>query len=286
MSFRRRRKRKATQPPPAVGPGENAGGRSGGEQEETPQPAEASGPAEPSGPAETPGPSEPSGPSAPDSDEEGKGPFASTRAALAPIKKRHVLVATIGLMGFTAVGVLLFSAASFWWTSQPSFCGRCHVMEPYITAWEQSPHADVNCESCHLTPGFFGFIGGKIAGLQVVANYIRGDYEDWSFNAAVSNAACLQCHEEITEASIHDVDTGILVSHRDILESGGKCMFCHSTVAHGSAVATGSATHPTMQTCLTCHNDEIAPLDCGLCHVGKKPQGGIPEETSPTGTGG
>lgn len=271
MIFGRRRRRTAGKDQAPVGePDEDAGSGAGGEHGET------LGAAGSSGAAETGG----------EGSEEGKGPFASTRAALAPVKKRHVFVATVGLMGFTAVGMLLFAAVSFWWTSQPSFCGRCHVMEPYIAAWEQSSHADVNCEKCHLTPGFFGFVGGKIAGLQVVANYIRGDYEDWSFNAAVSNAACLQCHEEITETSIHNADTGILVSHKDILESGGKCLFCHSTVAHGSAVPAGSATHPTMSTCLTCHNDEIAPLDCNLCHVGKKPPEEMPTPSAPTGTDG
>jgi cytochrome c nitrite reductase small subunit len=276
MIFRRRKPRTdATGDATSGGPEEGTGPEAG----------------EPRGEAGIPGPGVP-GPGVPgpeSEDAEGlKGPLASTRAALAPVKKRHLFVATIGLMGFMGIGVLLFAGASFWWTSQPSFCGRCHVMEPYIAAWEQSPHADVNCEKCHLTPGFFGFIGGKISGLQVVANYIRGDYEDWSFNAAVTNAACLQCHEDITEAPIHNKETGILVSHKDILESGGKCMFCHSTVAHGSEVPAGSATHPTMQTCLTCHNDEIAPLDCDLCHVGKTPPSGTPptSESSPTGTDG
>jgi cytochrome c nitrite reductase small subunit len=222
------------------------------------------------------------GESEPTGDASTGGLISGTRAALAPVKKRHILIASVGIMGFLFAGTLLFAAVSFWWTSQPSFCGRCHVMEPYISAWEQSSHKDVNCESCHLTPGFFGFVGGKIAGLQVVANYIRGDYEDWSFNAAVSNASCLQCHEEILTANIHNSDTGVLVSHKDILETGGKCMFCHSTVAHGASVPVGSATHPTMTTCLTCHNDEIAPLDCDLCHVGKRP----PPSAMPSGTTG
>jgi cytochrome c nitrite reductase small subunit len=237
-------------------------------------------------PVGEPAPGPPAGePTEPAGEEDsGGGLISETRAALAPVKKRHILVASVGLMGFAFAGTLLFAAVSFWWTSQPSFCGRCHVMEPYIAAWEQSAHSDVNCESCHLTPGFFGFIGGKIAGLQVVANYIRGDYEDWSFNAAVSNASCLQCHDEILAKNIHSADTGVIVSHRNIVETGGKCMFCHSTVAHGAAVQMGSATHPTMATCLTCHNDEIAPLDCDLCHVGKRP---LPEETaSPTGGSG
>jgi len=200
--------------------------------------------------------------------------IAATIQALAPVQKRHVLVASIGLMGFAAAGVLLFSAASFWWTSQPAFCGRCHVMTPYVQAWEQSPHQDVNCESCHLTPGFFGFLGGKIAGLQVVMNYIRGEYHDYSFSAAVSNGSCLQCHESILERNVHR--DGIAVSHKNIIDMGGKCVSCHSTVAHGSAVPPGSATHPTMDKCLVCHNDEIAPLQCSLCHIGRQPDAAEP----------
>lgn len=203
--------------------------------------------------------------------EQSRGWFGATRTALAPIKKRHVFVASLGLMGISAAGVFIFSAVSFWWTSQPSFCDRCHVMKPYVAAWQQSPHRDVNCESCHLTPGFFGFLGGKIAGLQVVMNYIRGDYHDYSFNAAVSNASCLQCHDSILGGDIHDRTTGITVSHKNIIDMGGKCLNCHSTVAHGSAVSFGSETHPTMATCLRCHNDKVAPLECDLCHTGREP---------------
>jgi nitrate/TMAO reductase-like tetraheme cytochrome c subunit len=226
------------------------------------------------------------GPEGP-TDETPTGLISGTRAALAPVKKRHVVVASLGLMGFAAAGVLLFSAASFWWTSQPSFCNKCHVMEPYVAAWERSSHADVNCEACHLTPGFFGFLGGKISGLQVVMNYIRGTYEDYSFNAAVSNGSCLQCHDEILDGNVHDAASGITVSHADIIGMGGKCLNCHSTVAHGAEVAVGSATHPTMETCLTCHNDKIAPLDCDLCHTGREPpsEQAHASPTASTGTG-
>ena len=201
-----------------------------------------------------------------------KGPlrtYREVRQALAPLGRRRVLTASIGLLGVAFTGVLLFSGFSFWWTSQPSFCNRCHVMEPYVDAWEQSSHREVNCESCHLRPGFFAFIGGKIAGLQVVMNYVRGNYEDYSFNAAVANDSCLECHEPILEATVRVRD--IRVSHLDIVETGGKCISCHSTVAHGDAVPVGSATHPSMQACLKCHDDETAPLKCSLCHVGREP---------------
>lgn len=211
----------------------------------------------------------------------GKGLLAETRDALKPVKKRHILIASLGLLGLGLGGMLLFSAFSFWWTSQPSFCNRCHVMNRYVDAWEQSSHRDVNCEECHIPPGLFSFLGGKIAGLQVVANYVSGNYEDWSFSAAIANASCLRCHDSILSGNVHDVSSGIVVSHADIVGRGGRCMSCHSTVAHGDAVPVGSATHPTMAKCLTCHNDVTAPLDCELCHIGQKPPS--PNADMPTG---
>ncbi len=283
MIFRRRKRGGEPTPEPVEGPVQPEGpvqaeGAVGGVPNPEREPAEGSAPATEGG--VPPGEGEPSAPG-PVGDEglEPRGPFASTRAALAPVKKRHVLVASLGLAGVIAGGILVFSAISFWWTSQPSFCNRCHVMNKYVAAWEASPHQDVNCEACHLTPGFFGFLGGKISGLQVVMNYIRGTYEDYSFNAAVTNAACLQCHQEILDGNIHDQASGITVSHRDILDMGGKCMNCHSTVAHGGEVSFGSSTHPTMETCLKCHNDKIAPLDCDLCHTGREGPMGVAESS-------
>ena len=199
------------------------------------------------------------------------GTLKAMGAALKPLGRKRVLAASITIFGLSMGAVLLFSGWSFWWTSQPSFCAKCHPMQKYVDAWAEGTHGDVNCEECHLTPGLFGFIGGKIAGLQVVMNYVRGNYEDYSFNAAVGNAACLECHESILAKPVHSQTTGVLVSHKDIIENGAKCMSCHSTVGHGEAVPFGSQTHPTMQACLQCHNDQIAPLDCDLCHVGKKP---------------
>ncbi len=261
------------------------GTRASPEASEVETPSEEARPGDPQTPGERPEPTgeiagegaagpEPEAEASQDETEPSRGLFGTTRAALAPIKKRHVFVASLGLMGISAAGVLLFSAVSFWWTSQPSFCNRCHVMKTYVAAWEQSPHRNVNCESCHLVPGFFGFLGGKIAGLQVVMNYIRGDYHDYSFNAAVSNASCLQCHDSILGGNVHDETTGITVSHKNIIEMGGKCLNCHSTVAHGSAVSVGSETHPTMATCLRCHDNTVAPLRCDLCHTGKQAPAG------------
>jgi cytochrome c nitrite reductase small subunit len=220
----------------------------------------------------------------------------AVRGALAPLGRRRVLVAAaFGLAPVVLLGGLL-AGAGMWATSQPSFCSGCHPMEPFVDAWEVSSHQDVNCEQCHTPPGFFGFVGGKIAGLQVVVNYVRGDFEDYSFNAVVSNGSCLRCHEPVLEEKVHSTGTlPVVVSHRDIVEAGGKCIACHSTVAHGAAVPPGSRTHPTMSACIRCHDDQTAPLRCSLCHV-RAPEGtAVPAEAraaprgsdvAPTGPGG
>jgi nitrate/TMAO reductase-like tetraheme cytochrome c subunit len=257
MSFLRRRRRARSGDDAASAEGERAPDTSA-DAGEASDGAPAGGTAEPSEPSES------------------RGLLSDTREALKPVKKRHVVIASLGLMGIGFAGVLLFSGFSLWWTSQPSFCDRCHVMNKYVDTWDRSAHTGINCEHCHINPGLFSFIGGKISGLQVVANYITGHYEDYSFNAAVTNGACLECHEDILDGTIENEESGIRVSHREIIEGGGKCMNCHSTVAHGDAVPIGSRTSPTMQTCLVCHDDETAPLsDCGVCHltpqIGKQP---------------
>lgn len=190
-------------------------------------------------------------------------------------RRKRYIVLSAGMLGLIGGGILFLSVFSFWWTSQPDFCNRCHVMNKYVDAWSRSPHRDVNCETCHTQPGFFGFVGGKVAGLQVVANYIRGDFTDDSFNASVSNASCLRCHEEILEHLITDPETEITVSHEHIMDNGGKCMNCHSTVAHLETVSIGSATFPTMDTCMKCHNGDLAPTDCEICHR-QGPPGPVP----------
>jgi len=220
-----------------------------------------------------------------DGEETPGGLLSSTRAALKPVKKRHVLIASMGLLGIGFAGVLLFSAFSFWWTSQPDFCDKCHVMNVYVDTWDASAHTGINCEHCHINPGLFNFMGGKIAGLQVVANYITGHYDDDSFTAAVSNAACLECHGDLLKQEKITFDDGITVSHFHIMDNGGKCMDCHSTVAHGEAVPVGAATYPTMDRCMKCHDGTTAPTDCKLCHASAPPTVDATEPTPAPTTG-
>jgi NapC/NirT cytochrome c family, N-terminal region len=47
------------------------------------------------------------------------------------------------------------------------FCGQsCHVMKPEFAAHQNSPHANVACVDCHVSPGAVGWVESKKAGTR------------------------------------------------------------------------------------------------------------------------
>src|SRR5579862_8673657 len=73
----------------------------------------------------------------------------------------------------TIVNVIIFSFASYRGVSymdSQSFCGQtCHtVMAPEYSAYQNSPHARVECVECHIGPGAGWFVRSKLSGLRQV----------------------------------------------------------------------------------------------------------------------
>jgi nitrate/TMAO reductase-like tetraheme cytochrome c subunit len=84
-------------------------------------------------------------------------------------------------------------------TSQPSFCGSCHIMQPYYISWEQDIHGgklDAACVDCHYAPGERTTVKAKLRGLSQVFSYVSGRYGATRPRAHVSNLSCLtaKCH--------------------------------------------------------------------------------------------
>lgn len=196
--------------------------------------------------------------------------------ALRPIGWRRLVLAGAFLAAPLLLGGAALAGVSLWATSQPSFCENCHPMERFVNEWRVSSHEEVNCEYCHTKPGVFGFLGAKIAALQEAVIYFGGEYEEHEINAVVPNSSCLRCHKDVLDVVTDSERAGGLhVSHEGIVEGGGKCINCHSTIAHGSAVPAGSQTLPTMAACARCHDDQTAPMRCSLCHL-SRPDGDAP----------
>jgi hypothetical protein len=73
----------------------------------------------------------------------------------------------------TLLNILIFTFASYQGVSymdSTAFCGQtCHtVMTPEFTAYQNSPHARVECVDCHIGPGAGWFVRSKLSGLRQV----------------------------------------------------------------------------------------------------------------------
>lgn len=109
------------------------------------------------------------------------------------LRRTLVMVAVLLVMSTAFIGVAEHR------TSQPEFCGSCHIMEPYHKSWQADLHGGklaVACVECHYAPGERTTVKAKLRGLSQVASYVSGRYGATRPRAHVSNDSCLtsKCH--------------------------------------------------------------------------------------------
>lgn len=154
-------------------------------------------------------------------------------------------------------------------SSQPAFCGTCHIMKPYYESWKTSSHNDVPCVECHIPPGITAELQKKYEALSMVVKYFTGTYgtNPW---AEISDEACLRpgCHEQRLLVG-REVFQNVLFDHRPHLlemrrEKRLRCTSCHSQIVQGQHIAV------TESTCFLCHFKETklneGTARCTLCH--------------------
>jgi nitrate/TMAO reductase-like tetraheme cytochrome c subunit len=168
------------------------------------------------------------------------------------------MLVAVGLVGLgTAVEV----------SSQPRFCGSCHIMTPYYESWKQSTHHDIACVECHIPPGVTAEIRKKWEALSMVARYFTGTYgtNPWT---EIDDASCLRCHERRL-LSGKEMFGDVLFDHAAHLTGmrRGKtlrCTSCHGQIVQGSHIAV------TASTCILCHfkntPSNTGTARCTLCH--------------------
>jgi len=81
-----------------------------------------------------------------------------------------------------------------------TFCGQtCHtVMQPEFTAYQNSPHSNVECVKCHIGPGAGWFVRSKLSGMGQVAAVTLNTYPrpipTPVHNLRPARETCEQCH--------------------------------------------------------------------------------------------
>ena len=75
------------------------------------------------------------------------------------------LVALVTFVNFIIVGTASYRAVSY--MDSPHFCGQsCHVMAPQWSAYQESPHAHVDCVECHVGSGMKSYVQAKVNGTR------------------------------------------------------------------------------------------------------------------------
>lgn len=154
-------------------------------------------------------------------------------------------------------------------SSQPRFCGSCHIMKPYYESWQHSSHKDVACVECHIPPGVQSEVRKKYEALSMVTSYFTGTYgtRPW---AEVADESCLRsgCHakrillgRELYQGSLFDHQPHLAEMRRGKML---RCTSCHSQIVQGSHIAV------TSSSCFLCHFKNT-PLNqgtgrCTICH--------------------
>lgn len=183
---------------------------------------------------------------------------------------RFFVVMMIGA-GLGFAGMLGFATYS----TSPSFCRSCHIMEPYYKAWNSSKHNQVACVACHYPPGSpQTILWHKFQAMSQVVKYVTRTYSSKPF-AEVEDASCLRsgCHStRLLEGRVESKAMGIHFDHRPHLNEPRRgrqlrCTSCHSQMVVGNHLEV------TYGTCFLCHfkdrgtGRDLKPIGgCQACH--------------------
>ena len=105
------------------------------------------------------------------------------------------------VLSLVSIVILVLSAYhGVHYMDSTAFCGQvCHtVMEPEFKAYQNSPHARVNCTDCHIGPGANWFVKSKLSGSRQVLAVALDTYPrpvpTPIENLRPARETCEQCH--------------------------------------------------------------------------------------------
>ncbi len=116
---------------------------------------------------------------------------------------RVVLVLTLVNVAFLGAG----ASSMLSYMDQAEFCGTaCHVMNPEWTAYQDSPHANVDCVECHVGEGIRGLYESKVSGLRQTVLYGLGRYSKPVptpvHQLSPARETCLHCHGRLERSGV------------------------------------------------------------------------------------
>ena len=149
-----------------------------------------------------------------------------------------VIGSAMGLGAFTFV----YGKGGSYLGNDPNACANCHVMREQFEGWQRSSHRSVAvCNDCHTPASVAGKYATKATNGFFHSYYFTfGGFPDpiqmTPRNRAITEAACLKCHAEITSSIAAPMGRPIPASGQAApgahSGSGISCVRCHASVGH------------------------------------------------------
>jgi nitrate/TMAO reductase-like tetraheme cytochrome c subunit len=187
--------------------------------------------------------------------------------------RRHTVLLSVAV----GVVVLLAAGGTAMWkvTATPQFCNSCHIMRPYVDAWQHSQHSKVECVACHYPPTLRETLRVKAAAATQLVKWATQTYSSKPF-ADVQDGSCMRsgCHakEDLDRRGPLTFKRVTRFAHALHLDSGRtgwqlRCTSCHVQLMVEKHFEVAAST------CFTCHfkgvktERDVAPLaGCVGCH--------------------
>ena len=153
------------------------------------------------------------------------------------------------------------------YTSRNTFCGSCHIMQPFYKTWRESTHAKVSCVSCHNGPGPIGLIAAKASLFRqvIVAVVFRPDKV--GAEAPIPNSNCIACHAEHRKITTQE-DLKLPAGHHSMKNNPFLCVDCHQQLVHDPTPNGKNVVK--MKVCVDCHKAKKISTKCPTCHNNRK----------------
>jgi cytochrome c nitrite reductase small subunit len=174
--------------------------------------------------------------------------------ALKSKKRRLGVYLLIGIPLLVLIGFAT-SKSAIDYTSKPSFCGSCHLMQTRYVSWERSLHNGATCFQCHSEPGLVGEVQAKLNGIKYLYYEYEGYRDVQILRAEVSNASCMRCHtieemDEKMQRAISPIQNPPTSHSSHVKDLNISCTACHGNIMHVTLEGTSKK---ALGACKDCH---------------------------------
>jgi len=147
---------------------------------------------------------------------------------------RHIKYAAYGMSVFIFLYMLFMATITV--TGHHQFCNKCHIKEPYVASWQNSPHREVSCTYCHQAGGYLGKLNSF--GRRTNNFYLWLTNQDTILTyGKVFERNCIVCHmgdnrKFLNATRLNNEGT----NHYEIIKNRRSCLECHAEVGHETRI--------------------------------------------------